>query len=37
MIYIRFHFLDKHAKLAPSLHNVKNVEQEQQMLQKHPD
>jgi Na+-driven multidrug efflux pump len=32
LIYIRHHFLDKHAKLAPSFHNVKNLKQEKKIL-----
>jgi Na+-driven multidrug efflux pump len=36
-IYIFHHFLDKHAKQAVSLKNVKNVEQETKLLKKHID
>jgi Na+-driven multidrug efflux pump len=36
-IYIHKHFLDKHAKTAPSLHSVKTVEQEEKILKKHID
>jgi Na+-driven multidrug efflux pump len=32
LIYIRLHFLDKHAKFAPSLQKVKSVEQENKIL-----
>jgi Na+-driven multidrug efflux pump len=32
VIYIRLHFLDRHIKYAPSLHNVKDIKQESQIL-----
>jgi Na+-driven multidrug efflux pump len=36
-IYIHFHFLDKHAKIAATLKNVKSVEQEETLLKRHVD
>jgi Na+-driven multidrug efflux pump len=37
IIYIHHHFLDKHVKFAPSLHNVKSVEQEEKLLKHQVD